>query len=72
MCHFYHVMPKMYTCMVNWKINNYNLLTSFILFVECKVEVILSLERQNDLISSCHDGLGSGIESIASSGHLGK
>ena len=45
---------------------------SFILFVECKVEVILSLERQNALISSCHDGLGSGIESIASSGYLGK
>ena len=45
---------------------------SFILFVEHKVEVILSLERQNALISSCHDGLGSGIESIASSGHLDK
>ena len=30
------------------------------------------MERQNSLISSCHDGLSVSVESVASSGHLGK
>ena len=41
------------------------------LILEWKAEVVTSLERQNSLISSCHDGLSSSIESIASLGHLG-
>ena len=41
-------------------------------FSDHKVEVVTCLERQNALISSCHDGLSVSVESIASSGHLGK
>ena len=39
--------------------------------IERRAEVITNLDHQNSLISSCHDGLSSSIESIASSGHLG-
>ena len=41
------------------------------LFIERRAEVITNLDHQNSLISSCHGGLSSSIESIASSGHLG-
>ena len=41
-------------------------------FPEHRVEVVTDLQRQNALISSCHDGLSESIESITSSGHLGK
>ena len=43
----------------------------FTYIVEKNVKVITSLGQQNALISSCHDGLSSSIQSIASSGHLG-
>ena len=39
---------------------------------EHKVKVVTSLEWQNGLISSCHGHLSESIESVASSGHLGK
>ena len=41
-------------------------------FPECRVEVVTDLQQQNALMSSCHDGLSESIESITSSGHLGK
>ena len=41
-------------------------------FPEHKVEVVTDSQWQNTLISSCHDGLSESIESITSSGHLGK
>ena len=46
-------------------------LENFHPILEQKAEVVTNLERQNSLISSCHDGLSSSIESIASLGHLG-
>ena len=40
--------------------------------LEHKAEVVTSLQHQNSLISSCHEGLTQSIQSVAASGHLGK
>ena len=40
--------------------------------LEHNVEVVTSLQCQNSLISSCHEGLIQSIQSVAASGHLGK
>ena len=54
--------------------NEINLLrhVGFLFLLERSVEVVMSLDRQNALISVAHDGLTNSLTSKAQSAHFGR
>ena len=49
----------------------YILFIYLLLFLECQIEVIFDIEKQNELISTCHSRILNTNQSKASSGDYG-